>query len=419
LSIAFGRAFVGKYNKRQHASTEKPLDSLPARLSVSEPGSFAEYTLLHRLPRILMDVRDLNDYPPEIVANLQALQVELSDGQVQPLVVEESDFAFWQQELRVWQGHTWHQLPWYFAETFFYRRILEAVHYFIPGRWQGRDPFNSAKRQALAQAISHITILLQAAPTTGGQQAAFQFWVLESLWGNRSDYSNQLALANAHHSVSAVTDRLLVDDSDIVWKTLQKGGIDRLDVVCDNAGPELVTDLAFADMILTQQTTKRVVFHLKAHPFYVSDAMIPDVEATIEALRTNPVKEVSSLGTRLDTWLHKGQLIYKTHPFWTTSRTLFQVPPDLWDDISLAQLILFKGDVNYRRLVDDRHWPPTTPLAQVLNQVPSDYVALRTIKSEVVCGLASGQAERASQLDPQWMVNGLWGLVEYVTRRRS
>ncbi|MHB1355836.1 MAG: damage-control phosphatase ARMT1 family protein [Anaerolineae bacterium] len=394
------------------------MDSLPPQICVAEPGSFAEYTLLHRLPHILQDVRDQHTFPPDIQANLAALLQELSNGQVQPIVGDSPDAAFWRQAWIPWQDCTWHQLPWFFAETYFYRRILDAVHYFYPGPWQWHDPFTASKQLGLQQGIERISTLLQEAPDASLQFETFRFWLFRSLWSNRSDFSNLVSLAYSQNQPSAGNDGLLVDDSLQVWDAFQGGKIERLDIVCDNAGPELLTDLAFADMLLTQKLTGRVVLQVKAQPYYVSDAMILDVNASVQALRTSTEKVLSALGARLLDALQDGRLSCSAHPFWTTCLTLFQIPPDLLQDLSHAQLIVFKGDVNYRRLLDDRHWPSTIPLAQVPNQVPCDYVTLRTVKSELICGLANGQSELMAKRDPDWLINGRWGLVQYVTRPR-
>jgi hypothetical protein len=47
---------------------------------------------------------------------------------------------------------------------------------------------------------------------------------------------------------------------------------------------------------------------------------------------------------------------------------------------------------------------------------PSSILALRTLKADVVTGLRAGQAEQVAQLDPDWMVNGSWGLIQFVAK---
>jgi len=47
------------------------------------------------------------------------------------------------------------------------------------------------------------------------------------------------------------------------------------------------------------------------------------------------------------------------------------MPADLRTELADAAVTILKGDLNYRRLVGDRHWPPTTPFAAVADHFPS------------------------------------------------
>lgn len=54
-------------------------------------------------------------------------------------------------------------------------------------------------------------------------------------------------------------------------------------------------------------------------------------------------------------------------------------------------MLVLKGDVNYRRLLEDRHWPPTTRLEEVTQFMPTSTLSLRTLKAEIMVGLAEGK----------------------------
>ena len=55
--------------------------------------------------------------------------------------------------------------------------------------------------------------------------------------------------------------------------------------------------------------------------------------------------------------------------------------PELWAELHTAALVVVKGDLNYRKLLADRHWPPTAPFAAAAHPfVAVPFVALRTLK---------------------------------------
>ncbi len=171
--------------------------ALPPLLMVSEPGSFAEHTIVQRKPQIIADIIAHNAYPPEIVAGLRAFEREIASEVVAPLSEETEDIAFWRDAWMPWQGKKWRELGWFFAETYFYRRVLEIVRYFQPGPWLGRDPFRPQKQAAIAQGLK---VVAQYAPIEDApleQQACV--WLHRSLWGNRADLSN-LALRDLGHA---------------------------------------------------------------------------------------------------------------------------------------------------------------------------------------------------------------------------
>jgi hypothetical protein len=75
-------------------------------------------------------------------------------------------------------------------------------------------------------------------------------------------------------------------------------------------------------------------------------------------------------------------------------------------------MTVMKGDLNYRRLVGDRYWPATTPFDETVDYFPSPVTALRTLKSEVVVGLTSGQLAELDAAGPGWRTSGAYALIQ-------
>jgi hypothetical protein len=98
----------------------------------------------------------------------------------------------------------------------------------------------------------------------------------------------------------------------------------------------------------------KVEFQVKSHPWFVSDTTISDFEYLI-----NQCEEFSEFGLNMlkmtDAWrgfLKDGTWILNVHDFWTTPYTFSQLEnaPDLYSHLSKADLLIFKGDLNYRKV---------------------------------------------------------------------
>ncbi|MFC2023538.1 ARMT1-like domain-containing protein, partial [Chloroflexota bacterium] len=178
----------------------------------------------------------------------------------------------------------------------------------------------------------------------------------------------------------------------------------------DNSGMELLFDLAVADFLLGTGWARQVVMHLKPHPYFVSDAMPSDVVETLALLEPEP------LGARLAEHQSSGRLLLESHPFWSGCHMMRQMPTSLAALLQVADLVILKGDVNYRRLLDDLHWPHTERLEDIASYFPSSFVALRTLKGEIMVGLKPGQAERLAEADPDWLINGRRGIIHLVQK---
>lgn len=399
-------------------------NALPPPLMTSEEGSYARYTITDRMPQIIQQVLQDNSYGSETVRELIALRDEIASKPICPLREDAPDASLWAQELAPHSGKTWHEVGWYLAEAFFYRRLLEAVHYLQPGPWQGRDPFEEQKQKQVATAVQQMAAGFGELSCVE-PDVAFEILLHSSLWGNRADLSNISVVARAHTGLAALEERqhILIDHTRKAQEYLARG-VKRVDFVNDNVGLDLLFDLALADFLLAQRWSESVVFHLKDRPFFVSDAMPKDVLASVSALCASSGSGLRQLGRRILKRIEAGQLVLTDdaemgHPFWTSCRMFRRLPAPLRCLISASNLVVLKGDVNYRRLLDDRHWPHTERLEAVVRYFPASLLALRTLKGEIMVGLAPGQSEALAAVDADWLTNGKRGLIHLVLHTRA
>lgn len=388
---------------------------------MSEPGSFAHFTMTQRWPAIARRLITENGYPKEINENLEALIQELFNGVIRHLDDQGPDLAAWTGYLEPLIGQPWLNVPWYFAEVYFYRRLLEATQYFCSGAWHGVDPFSSQKQAGLESAMDSIrTTSTQI--NTWVNQAHEDQWnranltsiLYSDLWGNQADLSLKPTNSAAFRRDSnpAVQTHILVNDTPTLVDRLMNLQQVRIDLITDNAGAELVYDLYLVDFLLTNQTASTIYLHLKSHPTFVSDATIKDVHDTLTVLAADVDQDVQILAERLRDHIAAGRLQLCTDLFWTAPLVFWDMPQSLRQELTQASLIFVKGDANYRRLLGDCHWPFTTVFRDIIGYFPRPFAALRTLKSEVAAGLQLDQVEMLNRKDPQWLTNGQWGMIQ-------
>jgi len=132
------------------------------------------------------------------------------------------------------------------------------------------------------------------------------------------------------------------------------------------------------------------------------------------------VENVRQFAQRLKMYLDTKRIQIIEHWVWTSSRFMFELPPDLLElplfKESPSLVTFFKGDANYRRLVGDRHWDYTKSFQSTVCYLKNTpfwpAVALRTLKAEVVVGLQNDVIERTKNKDPKWLYDGNWGVIQ-------
>lgn len=386
--------------------------TLPPELMNDDPQGFAWGVWRDRTPKLLAQLRDAHPYGPERRAALDGLRDEIAGGVMEPLGPGAHDHRLWASWGAPYFGTSWLEAPFLWSESYFYRRILAATGFFAPGPWRRVDPFGQMKAAELVDPALERDLAalddLRRRPIEEQGRAK----LAASLWGNQADLG--FRIGRPAEPATAGGDMLVADDGDRLWASL--GGAARVAWVADNAGRELVADLVLADHLLRHGQAASVSLHVKPCPYYVSDATTADVVACLGRLTRAP-GHASEIGNRLLARASEGRLTIYTHDFYCAPWSYHRMPGDLAAEFERATVTVLKGDLNYRRLVGDRAWPPTVPFTEVASHFPAPVTALRTLKSDVVTGLDPATVRSLDASGQPWRTDGSHALVQTVGGR--
>ncbi|XP_012260947.2 damage-control phosphatase ARMT1-like isoform X2 [Athalia rosae] len=418
--------------------------------------SFGYTTLTYRLSVILTGVTDLlsNDEAEivseygqaaaddlrQVISYINKLKNEIpSNRPLTPLLnpSEENDVQIWNDyldERTKLEGGVpaWYSTPWIYCETYMYRRLAEGFN--LTKTLQHFDPFAKQKKHAFDGSVASATSVaaytlaqIESRQDIDSESCKIEFIKLMklALWGNRCDLSLSAGVANGQvgnplELLASLEADILVDDTDFVWNALAKAKASdktvTLDIVLDNAGYELFTDLCLAAFLVAHKLAHKVRFYVKSIPWYVSDVTTEDFHWIIERMLGSSNSELAHLGKVIKGHLETNVWSIEDEPFWTQPfvfSEMRQKNPTLYAKLSEASLIIFKGDLNYRKLVGDINWEYTTKFVNAVQGfLPAKLVSLRTIKSDVCAGLKPGQGEALRVKDPNWMITGQYGLIQ-------
>ena len=224
------------------------------------------------------------------------------------------------------------------------------------------------------------------------------------MWGNATDLSlltnmsyDDIQALQGSKARKAQEKNILVNDFDRAFAVLRDAkakaaspetGMNRntdrrVDIVLDNAGFELFVDLILAGYLLRSGLADTIVLHPKNIPWFVSDVVPRDLaelfsvllnardfyetptdddrarEATPQPLSEEEVEALSRLAKDWSELYADGRIVLRPNAFWTEGGSYWRLPegaPALYEDLQTSELVIFKGDLNYRKLTGDvRH----------------------------------------------------------------
>ena len=120
------------------------------------------------------------------------------------------------------------------------------------------------------------------------------------------------------------------------------------------------------------------------------------------------------------------KIVFRAHPFWTTQHSFGRMPelqPELFAERVGADLVMFEGDLNYRKLICDGYWPQTTPFSNAMGPFAKIHggkgartLFLCTCKADVCINLRAEQEEKLEQGQTRY---GKYAVVSYWNVKRT
>lgn len=260
------------------------------------------------------------------------------------------------------------------------------------------NTFRSSRPAVLELAARYKTILQQIDETKGkpADEAAEKLLFTEMceicLWGNATDLSlltnltyEDIQKLQGSEARKSAEKNILVNDLPQAYDILKKAKAEgkserRVDIVLDNAGFELFVDLILAGYLLSSGLATLVVLHPKNIPWFVSDVLPSDFSELLNALadprrfyetpsedevlqgktpEALSEKDLGDLNFLFQNWSQlyaEGEVILRPNRFWTHPGSFWRLPgvaKELHDDLKTSNLVIFKGDLNYRKLTGD------------------------------------------------------------------
>lgn len=384
----------------------------PAPIRTTRSNWFAWNTMRTRLPKNIRNIVDSNpDLSAKESAGLRSLADRIAGDDIIPApALPSPDYEEWLEQYQPHAGETWHDTEWFFAETYAFRLIMDACRY-----WEHhRDPFVHIKKaefdaDVVFEPVRAFFDLQSAGPSDPRESLVRALHT--AIWGNRSDLS-----FSAGGSLDRTGDaELLIVNDDGAAAELLLAAKRPIHIVMDNSGAELAGDLLLA-LELLEHTAADVVLHLKIHPTYVSDTTVADFHQFVSHASASADPRVASYGRSLHNAFERGRIVLAPDSYWCSTHFLTGMPLRIRQTVADAGMVIFKGDLNYRRVVRDTIWPAGTPARTAMGPAQiGTALLLRTMKSDVIAGVPAAVHAELDRVDPQWRINGQRGVIQLIT----
>lgn len=363
----------------------------------NEAGSFASLTVNSRFPKVLNDILTNHSMSESIRKRITECRDNLLELVAGDLDLTEEEMPYWSEFISRYRGMRLIDMPFFYCEIYFYRYILFLIEYTT----YKRDPFAALKKEEFKRNRSFFVNTLELIEHN---DLSLTDAIQISLAGNKADLSQLTGVYGEAHE-------LIVNESNELIEAISNST--KIHLIADNAATELFSDVVLVDTILTKFSSCELHLHLKERPVLVSDATMDDWKILLESMETLGGKK---LVQRLNGYQKDKRLHVLTHPAWNAPIHFTKVLKTDFEliDFHKNNLIISKGDANYRRFFEDRHLPTASKIEDLHLPISIPSFALRTLKSEIMVGLNTSEETKLNEKKPDWMTDGTHAIIQKI-----
>jgi len=390
-----------------------------APISVNQSFGWVRPSVFERCPEILNEVVNVGGVNRQL---LEPIFKDIKENAKLTQIQTGPEAEFY--NTRITSESDWANTPWFFLESYFYRRLFDATGYFE----NGSDPFAKSKQKSLTESLPSLrtlAVVVQDLLTLDTlTEEAFTLILHDMLWGNKADLAlNPKGVSKEVLGKKTHSSDILINHTEKFFGLVQTCVDGKFDIIVDNVGLDVLSDLMVAT-VLTKFYNINFTFHIKKNPIFVSDVTRQDWDHMMNVFESDEgLKYFHSLWSD---HLSKGKWVVKDNPYWNRFEAFWDLPEDLSQQFSKSNLVIVKGDANSRRVHGDLRWPFSTPTEDIAAYFPTNLAMIRTLKSETCSGLTKEQEQQLMKdyagkgiEGLEWLCKGIYGVIQLVLKTKA
>lgn len=408
--------------------------------------NFARETIKYRLKNIVMNLEKKYEEMPDYSRFTNSVfSLEFLNNGVFSRFHNDL-FKEWKKSLEQYNGGKistfFINAPFIDVEHYFYYYILDKVNsQQTINEGNFIDPFLDAKIASIKsdycnESIKHkskikelLNLGIQIKECIGDQRQKDN--IIELLKLNLSANSTDLSQL-FWEQFSSVTS--IIDDGEIFWEEFVSDlhNVNRINVLVDNFGIEFLADIIMGYYFILKKgrdSSIEIVYHVNELPVFVSDVKRGDDQVLFKVL-TELIKDNAQYKYLLEDinhFIQNGKIKFKSDFFWnmpsrydTIAQSKYKKSGYLSEVKSIFtgnDLLIIKGDLNYRRMVGDKNYNPQKKIEKFIKYISCPVLIIRSFKSNVtLLGKSYNNVVENKNIEQDWQSNGKYGVIQYINK---